>query len=145
MFNSTISDSKVSDEIRALRCRDVALGYRLFAAYGWGDLGDGHISARDPERLDCFWLLRAGVSFHDASVSDLVLVGSDGAIVSGEGPINISAYHIHKPIHDARPEVTCVAHVHTDWGTPFSAEARPIQPITQESCIFFENHAVFDA
>jgi len=35
-------------------------------------------------------------------------------------------------------------HVHTQWGTPFSAEARPIQPITQESCFFFENHALFD-
>ncbi len=44
-------------EIRASRKRDVALGYRLFAANNWGDLGDGHISARDPEHTDCFWLL----------------------------------------------------------------------------------------
>ena len=25
---------------------------RLFAAHRWGDLGDGHISARDPEKTD---------------------------------------------------------------------------------------------
>ncbi|MEC8834142.1 MAG: class II aldolase/adducin family protein, partial [Pseudomonadota bacterium] len=40
-------------------------GYRIFAAHGWGDLGDGHISARDPDRTDCFWLLRYGVPFAD--------------------------------------------------------------------------------
>ena len=141
MVNS-ISNS--ADEIRANRLRDAALGYRLFAAYGWGDMGDGHISARDPERSDCFWLLRSGVSFHNATVSDLVLVGPDGAVVHGNGPINKSAYYIHQPIHDARPEVSSAVHVHTDWGTPFAAEARPLQPISQESCIFFENHALFD-
>ena len=63
------------DEIRAQRKREVALGYRILAAQRWGDLGDGHISARDPERTDCFWLLRYGVSYHAARVSDLVLVG----------------------------------------------------------------------
>ena len=50
------------EQIRARRKRDCALGYRLFAAQKWGDLGDGHISARDPERTDCFWMLRYGVS-----------------------------------------------------------------------------------
>lgn len=145
MLNTTrSSDSETVDDVRARRCREVALGYRLFAVFGWGDLGDGHISARDPERDDCFWLLRLGVSFHDATVSDLVLVGPDGAVVQGNGPINESAYYIHQPIHDARPEITSAAHVHTDWGTPFAAEVRPLEPITQESCIFFENHALFD-
>ena len=37
-------------EIRARRKQECALGYRLFAAHRWGDLGDGHISARDPEQ-----------------------------------------------------------------------------------------------
>ena len=142
--NIAFDDDQSMDDIRAARKRDVALGYRLFAANNWGDLGDGHISARDPEHTDCFWLLRAGVSFHEASVADLVLVGPNGDLVSGNGSYSVSAYHIHHPIHDARPDVTCAAHVHTEWGTPFSAEARPMQPITQESCLFFENHALFD-
>jgi len=122
----------------------VALGYRLFAAQRWGDLGDGHISARDPERLDCFWMLRYGVSYHAATVADLVLVGPDGDLVEGDGPINIAAYYIHHPILAARPAAVSAAHVHTGWGTPFSAEARLLEPITQESCIFFEDHALFD-
>ncbi len=132
------------EQIRARRKRDVALGYRILAAQRWGDTGDGHISARDPERTDCFWLLRYGVSFHAATVADLVLVGPDGALVEGEGGINMAAYYIHHPLHAARPDVVSATHVHTGWGTPFAAERRPILPITQEACLYFEDHALFD-
>ena len=132
------------EEIRESRKRQVALGYRILAAQRWGDLGDGHISARDPEREDCFWLLRYGVSYHAARISDLVLVGPDGELVEGEGVINSAAYYIHHPILMARPDLVSATHVHTGWGTPFSAEVRPLEPITQEACIFFEDHAIFD-
>jgi len=139
-----MSDTEGPEAIRHARKVEVALGYRILAAQRWGDLGDGHISARDPEREDCFWLLRYGVSYHLARVDDLVLVGPDGELVAGEGPINSAAYYIHHPILMARPDAVSATHVHTGWGTPFSAELRPIEPITQESCIFFEDHAVFD-
>lgn len=135
---------KSPEEIRQSRKRQVALGYRLLASQRWGDLGDGHISARDPERTDCFWLLRYGVSYHAARIADLVLVGPDGELVEGEGPYNTAAYYIHYPILEARPEAVSAVHVHTGWGTPFSAEVRPIEPISQESCLFFEDHAIFD-
>ena len=141
---AAVPDELSAEEIRAERKRQVALGYRILAAQRWGDLGDGHISARDPERSDCFWLLRYGVSYHEARVRDLVLVGPDGSLEEGEGFINRAAYYIHHPILMARPEAVSATHVHTGWGTPFSAEVRPIQPITQESCIFFEDHAIFD-
>lgn len=131
-------------DIRASRLRQVALGYRLLAAQRWGDLGDGHISARDPERTDAFWMLRLGVSYHKATIHDLVLVGPDGAILEGTGAINMAGYFIHQPILLARPDAISACHVHTGWGTPFAAEARPIEPISQESTIFFEDHALFD-
>ena len=132
------------EQTRARRKRDCALGYRLLAVQKWGDLGDGHISARDPERTDCFWMLRYGVSYHAAMVSDLVLVGSDGQLVEGEGFVNIAGYYIHQPILEARLDLVSAVHVHTGWGTPFSSEARLMEPISQESCIFFEDHAVWD-
>ena len=144
LFFASRDEGSTPDEVRARRKQEVALGYRLLAAQRWGDAGDGHISARDPERPDCFWLLRFGVSYHAARVSDLVLVGPDGDLVEGEGPTNIAAYYIHHPILEARPDAVSAVHVHTGWGTPFSAELRPIQPITQEACVFFEDHALFD-
>lgn len=138
------SSSRSAEEVRQERKVAVALGYRIFGALRWGDMGDGHISARDPEREDCFWMLRYGVSYHKARVSDLVMVDPDGQVAEGKGPINRAAYFIHHPILMARPEAVSAAHVHTPWGTPFSAEVRPIEPISQESCVFFEDHAIFD-
>ena len=73
------SSSRSAEEVRQERKVAVALGYRIFGALRWGDMGDGHISARDPEREDCFWMLRYGVSYHKARVSDLVMVDSAGA------------------------------------------------------------------
>ena len=129
---------------RAHRKRRLALAYRVFGGFGWGALGDGHISARDPERTDAFWLIRYGVPFSQATVRDLVLVGPGGEVVEGEGGINMTAYNIHGPVHDARPEVTAAAHTHTQYGTPWCATNTPFSMICQEATAFFEDHAVFD-
>jgi ribulose-5-phosphate 4-epimerase/fuculose-1-phosphate aldolase len=139
-----------TDTERRTRKRELALAYRLFAVFRWGDLGDGHITARDPDRTDCFWVLRSGLSFHKATVDDLVLVGSTGAVVESSEPdvgnvgFNETAYNIHWPIHEARPDIVAAAHTHTQWGTPFSAERRLLPPITQEACMVYDDHSVFD-
>lgn len=133
----------IEDE-RQRRRAQVAQGYRIFAAQRWGSLGDGHITARDPELTDHMWLLRFDVGFESATADDVVLVGPDGTVVGSDAPINTTAYFIHHPVHAARPDVVGVAHVHTPWGTPFCALRRLIEPITQESCLFFDDHALFD-
>lgn len=130
-------------ELRAHRKRRLALAYRVLGAMGWGALGDGHISARDPERPDCFWLGRYGVPFRFMTTDDLVLVRADGSIEGG-GHINIAAYYIHAPLHDARPDVVAAVHCHTPYGTPFSAAVTKLAPISQESCVFFDDHEIFD-
>ena len=132
------------EELRLHRQRQTTLSYRLFGAFGWGSLGDGHITARDPERTDCFWLLRYGVSFRQAKVKDLVLVGPGGEVVEGEGPINMTAYYIHGPIHEARPESVSVAHTHTPYATPWVANVRPFRMICQEATAFFRSQAIFE-
>jgi len=140
--HAQLSTAEIEAE-RLKRKREVALGYRIFASLRWGDLGDGHITARDPEHTDCMWLLRYPLGFERATVDDLVLVRADGTTLDGR-PINTTAYHIHHPIHAARDNVIGVAHTHTPWGTPFCATGRPLQPITQEACQFFGSWAHFD-
>ena len=134
---------------RARRLDEVVAGYRLFAGYGWGEDGAGHISARDPEHTDSFWLLRYGVAFGRAAVADLVLVGPDGMDAhlphdDRAAAINPAAFCIHAPIHRARPDVVSVAHTHTGYGTPFAALVRQIRAISQEACAFHHDQAVFD-
>jgi ribulose-5-phosphate 4-epimerase/fuculose-1-phosphate aldolase len=131
-------------QLRARRKTRLALAYRIFGAQRWGSLGDGHISSRDPELLDHFWLARYGAPFHSVTVDDLVLVGPNGTVVEGTGTINPAAFHIHWPVHEARPDIVSAAHTHTPFGTPFSALVERFRSITQESCAFFRDHEIFD-
>ena len=124
--------------------RTTALGYRIFGSMGWGQQGDGHISARDPEKLDHFWLLKYGVPFRFATVDDLVLVAPDGSLAEGHGGINMAAYNIHWPVHEARTDVVSAAHTHTPYGTPFSAQVRPFEALSQEACMFVFDQSMFD-
>ncbi|HUF98357.1 MAG TPA: class II aldolase/adducin family protein [Ilumatobacter sp.] len=116
-----------------------AIGYRAFGALRWGQLGDGHISARDPERTDHFWLLDWGIPFADATVDRLVLVGPDEL-----SDVNTAGYNIHGPVLAARPEAVSAAHTHTQFGTAWSANVLPFSAISQESCIFAQDQAMFD-
>jgi len=133
---------------RAHRKRMCALGYRAFGALRWGMLGDGHISARDPEQTDHFWLLEWGVPFAEATVDRLVLVGPGGDVknAAGEatGAVNTAGYDIHAPLLAARPELVGAAHTHTAFGTPWSANVAPFRALSQESCAFVFDQALFD-
>jgi ribulose-5-phosphate 4-epimerase/fuculose-1-phosphate aldolase len=135
-------------EERAHRRRMCALGYRIFGALRWGQLGDGHVSARDPILTDHFWLLDWGVPFHRATVDQLVLVGPDGRVVDADGnltgAVNTAGYNIHAPLLAARPDVVSAAHTHTQFGTPWSANVRPFRALSQESCAFVFDQALFD-
>ncbi|MFN3257471.1 MAG: class II aldolase/adducin family protein [Ilumatobacter sp.] len=132
--------SRDVDAERAHRKRMCALGYRIFAAMRWGQLGDGHVSARDPEQPDHFWLLDWGVPFGEATVDRLVLVGPGDGIEA----VNTAGYNIHAPVLAARPDAVSAAHTHTQFGTPWSANVEPFRAISQESCAFVFDQAMFD-
>lgn len=142
-----LADRSVDDE-RAHRKRMCAVGYRIFAAQRWGQLGDGHISARDPELTDHFWLLDWGVPFGEATVDQLVLVGPDGRVCDADGnptgAVNTAGYNIHAPLLADRPDVVSAAHTHTQFGTPWAANVEPFRPLSQESCAFVFDQAMFD-
>ncbi len=133
---------------RAHRKRMCAVGYRIFSSMRWGQLGDGHVSARDPEFTDHFWLLDWGVSFGEATTDQLVLVGPDGSVKDEHfeptGAVNTAGYNIHAPVLAARPDVVSAAHTHTQYGTPWSANVEPFRAISQESCSFVFDQAMFD-
>ena len=118
-IDTTVMSTAEIDAERLRRKREVALGYRIFASLRWGDLGDGHITARDPEHTDCMWLLRYPVGFERATIDDLVLVRADGTTLDGR-PINETAYHIHHPIHEAAPTSSALP-TPTRRGVPRSA------------------------
>ncbi len=133
------------DELRQLRKWEAALGYRIFSAMRWGQLGDGHVTARDPELTDHFWVLGYGIPFAEATVNNLTLVGPDGQGVEGptENGVNFAAYNIHWPVLAARPDLVSAAHTHTAFGTPWSANVKPFSALSQESCAFVFDQALY--
>ncbi len=134
------------EELRQLRKWEVAIGYRIFGAMHWGQMGDGHISARDPELTDHFWVLGYGIRFADATMDNLTLVGPDGQGVAGptDNGVNFAAHHIHWPILDARPDLVSAAHVHTPYGTPWAANVEPFRPISQEACALVFDQSMYN-
>ena len=137
-----------SEAERLHRKRMCALGYRVLAAHRWGQLGDGHISARDPELTDHFWLLDWGVPFAQATVDRLVLVGPGGDVKDADGnptgAVNTAGYNIHAPLLAARPDVVSACHTHTQFGTPWSANVQPFRALSQESTAFVFDQSLFD-
>lgn len=132
------------EEIRADRKNKLAAALRLFGKFGFDEGVAGHITVRDPERLDHFWVNPMGRSFKQMRVSDLLLVSHTGEVVEGEGLLNGAAFTIHSQIHMAKPEVTAAAHSHSVYGKAFSALGRKLDPLTQDSCAFYQDHVLFD-
>ena len=65
-------------------------------------------------------------------------------MVQGERPLNTAAFAIHSRLHEARPDVNAAAHSHSMYGKSFSTMGRLLEPITQDSCAFYDNHVLFD-
>ncbi|GIS33029.1 MAG: class II aldolase/adducin family protein [Gammaproteobacteria bacterium] len=104
----------------------------------------GHITYRDPEYPHYFWVNPFGMHFDTICVSDLLLVDRDGKVVQGDRPVNTAAFAIHSRLHEARPDVKAAAHSHSMYGKSFSSLGRLLDPITQDSCAFFNDHVLFD-
>jgi ribulose-5-phosphate 4-epimerase/fuculose-1-phosphate aldolase len=131
-------------EERQHRKDKLAAGFRLFGKFGFEEGVAGHITARDPERLDHFWVNPFGMSFSHISASDLLLVSSQGEVVEGTGSVNTAAFAIHSTIHEARPDVISAAHSHSVYGKAWSSLGRLLDPLTQDACAFYDDHALFD-
>ncbi len=144
-YDSAPPDAADDNELRALRKWECAIGYRIFSALRWGQIGDGHVTARDPVRTDHFWVLGYGIPFRDASVDNLVLVSPEGDVVEGPGDtVNCAAYNIHHPVLAAHPTAHAAAHTHTPHGTPWAAHAELFRPLSQESCAFVDDQALYE-
>jgi len=132
------------DAERLHRKQRLAASFRLFGKFGFDEGIAGHITVRDPEHADRFWVNPFGMNFKHIRVSDLICVDHTGAVVEGESIVNTAAFAIHSQVHAARPDVVAAAHSHSLHGKAWSSLGRLLDPITQDACAFFEDHGLFD-
>jgi ribulose-5-phosphate 4-epimerase/fuculose-1-phosphate aldolase len=109
-------------EERLYRKQRLAAALRLFSLFGFEEGVAGHITARDPEDTETFWVNPFAMHFGHITVSDLIQVDSSGTVIYGDQPVNRAAFAIHSQVH----------------------AARLLEPITQDVCAFYEDHALFD-
>jgi ribulose-5-phosphate 4-epimerase/fuculose-1-phosphate aldolase len=131
------------EQERRHRKERLAASFRLFSRFGFDEGAAGHITVRDPERPDCFWVNPFGMHFGLIRVSDLILVDHTGQVIEGRHPVNGAAFAIHSRVHAARPEAMAAAHAHSMYGKTWSSLGRLLDPITQDACAFYQDHAVF--
>src|SRR5450432_3075329 len=66
------------EEERLHRKQRLAASFRLFSRFGFDEGVAGHITARDPEWHDHFWVNPFGMHFGQIRASDLILVNHHG-------------------------------------------------------------------
>jgi ribulose-5-phosphate 4-epimerase/fuculose-1-phosphate aldolase len=131
------------EEERRYRKLKLAAAFRIFARFGMAEGIAGHITVRDPEFHDRFWVNPYAQHFSTIHPDDLICIDEDANVYHGTGPVNAAAAAIHCGIHGANPNVVAAAHTHTTYGRAFSAQSRLLAPINQEACLFYEDHALF--
>ena len=133
---------KTIEEERLHHKQRLAASFRLFALFGYEEGVAGHITVRDPEKTDHFWVNPFGTSFRHVRVSDLLLVNHQGEVVVGRRPVNRAGFVIHSAIHGARPDVVAACHAHSIYGKAWSTLGRTLDPITQDICALYQDHVV---
>ncbi|WP_367138942.1 class II aldolase/adducin family protein [Saccharothrix sp. HUAS TT1] len=137
-------ETRTTEEERRDRKQRLTAALRLFGKYGFGEGISGHISVRDPEFDDRFWVNPFGVSFNLVRVRDLICVDSEGVVVEGVHKVNPSAFVIHSKIHELNPGAEAAAHAHTAHSRAMGALGRLLEPLDQESAAFYQDQVLYD-
>jgi len=130
------------DDERNHRIQRLAGACRIFGKAGHAQGLLGHLTVRDPEFPDRFWANPLGISFNRIRASDIVQVDHRGTLIKGNTPVNPVGVLLHGAVHRARPEVVAICHAHSESGSTWSAFGRPVDPITQDTSVFFEDQAI---
>lgn len=129
---------------RAHRKERLAGALRLLGRLGYEDGVSGHVSARDPEFEDGYWVNPFGRAFATLTGADLLLVDGEGRVLRGERRVNELAFAVHAAVHRMRPEVVAVVRTQAPYGRALAALGELLAPISQEACAFYEDHALLD-
>ena len=124
---------------------ELTAAYHLAGMFGWTDLIYTHFTARVPEQPGCFLINPFGLHFHEVTPDNLIKVSFEGKILSDtKHAINPAGAVIHGATHAARPDVSCVLHLHTVNGVAVSSVKDGLLPISQHALHLFGDVAYHD-
>jgi len=116
---------------------DLAAAHRLAVHYGYHEGIDNHFTVLLPGHTDRFLLAPFGLHWSEVRASDFLVVDFGGNVLAGSGPVEDTAFHIHAPLHAARPDVQCVLHTHMPYATALSMLEDPTLLMASQNAIGF--------
>jgi ribulose-5-phosphate 4-epimerase/fuculose-1-phosphate aldolase len=110
LSTATVTWDRSEDALR----RDLADFYHLVDHLGWSEIVFNHVSVRMPGGGHHYLVNPFGLTFDEVTPDNLVTVDTHGNLI-GESPYraNPAGFALHGVIHANRPDVACVAHLHT--------------------------------
>jgi ribulose-5-phosphate 4-epimerase/fuculose-1-phosphate aldolase len=121
---------------------DLIDAFRLFHYFRMDDLVYTHLSVRDPEDANSYVVNRRAVLFKDVALDALVRLGINDERVDPEVVLE-AAHEIHAPLYRERPELRCVMHLHSPYGSVFSALEQKILMLHQFSLHFIGKRTAY--
>jgi len=132
-----IDSMKYAKGEKVLRCKLAAV-YRLIELRGWTQGIYNHVTARVSQDTEHFLLNPFGMLYNEVTASSLVKVNMQGEMVE-EGTtnfgVNQAGFLLHSAIHQARPDIKCIVHLHTPNIVAVSTMKCGLLPLSQESCL----------
>jgi len=116
---------------------DLAASHRLAVHFGYNEGIDNHFTLLVPGYTDRFFLAPFGLHWSEIRASDFLVVDFAGNKLMGEGPVEDTAFHIHAPLHAARPDARCVMHTHMPYATALSLLEEPELLMASQNAIGF--------
>jgi HCOMODA/2-hydroxy-3-carboxy-muconic semialdehyde decarboxylase len=115
---------------------DLVAANRILAAEGIVD-AFGHVSARHPERPDCFLMSRAKPPelVEPTDIMEYLPNGSPADLARGK---SYTERFIHAALYQVRPDVQSVIHSHSRNPIPFSVTGERLRPVLH-SCVTLGN------
>ncbi|KAF4093356.1 hypothetical protein AMELA_G00001230 [Ameiurus melas] len=133
---SAESGSMVKGE-KQVRCKLASL-YRLVDLFSWAHFSNAYITVRISKEQDHILIIPRGLSFAEASASNLVKVNILGDVVD-QGSTNLRVdmvgFSPHAAIYSMRPDARCLIHIHTPATAAVSSMKCGLLPISQEALI----------
>ncbi|XP_051550827.1 adducin 3 (gamma) a isoform X1 [Myxocyprinus asiaticus] len=130
------STSMVKGE-KQTRCKLASL-YRLVDLFSWAHFASCYITVRVSKEQDHILIIPRGLSFAEASASNLVKVNIIGDVVD-QGSTNLkidpAGFSPHAAIYSMRPDVRCIVHIRTPVTAAVSSMKCGLLPICQEALI----------
>ena len=123
---------------------DLAACFRMAARCGFEEGICNHFSALVPGYDDLFIVNPYGYAFSELTASKLLVCDFHGAVVSGEGAPEATAFFIHARVHKRVPRARVAFHTHMPYATALSMTEGDPLIFAGQTALKFYGRTTFD-